>query len=466
MKRVALVLVVALAAVAQSDAAEYEVGPGKALNDPLDVPWESLEPGDTVSIHWRAESYRSKWVICRRGTPERPITVRGVLGPKGERPVIDGRDAATRKTLSYWHEPRSVIKIGGATRPADTFPAWLVIENLEVCGGRPPFSYQGTGGAGRYADYTGGIFIEKGEHITIRGCTLRDNANGLVISSQSKEMLVEGCWIHDNGVEGSVYSHNVYTCSAGMVYQHNRFGPLRAGCPGNNLKDRSAGLIVRYNWIEGGNRELDLVDAEDRASVREDPRYDETLVYGNVLIEPDGDGNDQIVHYGGDSGHLNWYRKGVLQFYHNTVVSRRRDKTMLFRLSSPEQRVDCRNNIVLVTAPGRNLALVGPMGSVELRNNWFKTGWENRDGLGVGQITGGKTSFTGESPGFLDLPGQDYHLAASSPCIGKAGSLAGDLLKRHPVLREYVNYQTSRARPGTNADHSATDLGAFGFANK
>ncbi|MBI3191207.1 MAG: polysaccharide-degrading enzyme, partial [Pedosphaera parvula] len=146
MKSLWLLLVLALAAVDRVDAAQYEVGPGKPLPDPIDVPWESLQAGDTVLIHWRAEPYRSKWVICFRGTARQPIIVRGVPGPNGQLPVIDGRDARTRKELSYWHEQRSVIKIGGANRPKDLFPAWIVIENLEVRGGRPPFSYRGSKG--------------------------------------------------------------------------------------------------------------------------------------------------------------------------------------------------------------------------------------------------------------------------------------------------------------------------------
>jgi hypothetical protein len=63
-----------------------------------------------------------------------------------------------------------------------------------------------------------------------------------------------------------------------MVYQFNHFGPLRANCPGNNLKDRSAGTVIRYNWIEGGNRQLDLVDAEDSAELRNHPSYSRTLM--------------------------------------------------------------------------------------------------------------------------------------------------------------------------------------------
>ena len=33
----------------------YEVGVGKPFRNISDVPWETLEPGDTVLIHWRPE---------------------------------------------------------------------------------------------------------------------------------------------------------------------------------------------------------------------------------------------------------------------------------------------------------------------------------------------------------------------------------------------------------------------------
>jgi hypothetical protein len=80
-------------------AATYEVGPGQALASPGDVPWESLAAGDTVLIHWRAAPYTNKWVICRQGTADAPITVRGVPGAGGELPVIDAGAALHPDTL-------------------------------------------------------------------------------------------------------------------------------------------------------------------------------------------------------------------------------------------------------------------------------------------------------------------------------------------------------------------------------
>ena len=59
-------------------AATFDVGPDPHAT-PTDVPWESLNAGDTVRIHWRPAAYRDKWVICRQGTANPPIVVRGVL---------------------------------------------------------------------------------------------------------------------------------------------------------------------------------------------------------------------------------------------------------------------------------------------------------------------------------------------------------------------------------------------------
>ena len=86
----------------------YEVGPNKPYASIGAGPWESLQAGDTVLIYWRSTPYKEKFVICRQGTAAAPITVRGVLGPNGELPVIDGNGATTRSTLNYWNQNRGV----------------------------------------------------------------------------------------------------------------------------------------------------------------------------------------------------------------------------------------------------------------------------------------------------------------------------------------------------------------------
>lgn len=455
-------MVVLVASIAQ--ATTYEVGPGKPLANVGDVPWEALAAGDTVLIHARPMPYREKWVISRAGTASAPITVRGVPDASGNLPVISGDGATTRLQLDYTNEVRGVIKIGTAS--PDVLPQYIVVENLDVRSARPGYTFTddaGTAGVA-YAANAAAIYVERGQHLIIRGCTLHDAGNGLFIgifNGDTQDVLVDGNYIYDNGNVGSAFEHNNYTAAVGITFQRNRFGPLRPGCNGNALKDRSIGTVIRYNWIESGNRQLDLVDAEDDPSLITDPRYRTTFVYGNVLIEPEGAGNSQIVHYGGDSGDTSIYRKGVLHFFHNTVVSTRTGNTTLLRLSTNEETADVRDNVVYVSAPGDRLALLDSAGTLELRSNWLKTGFvASHSGL-TGTITTPVPNVVGTSPGFVDEAAQDFHLTAASAARDAATGLAAAALPANDVVRQYVKHQLDEARPSAGT----RDIGAFEVAS-
>lgn len=438
--------------------ATYNVGPGQDYASIGAVPWESIGAGDVVQIHWREAAYHEKWVICRQGTEQAPITVRGILGPGGQRPVIDGQDATTRAALNYWNEDRGVIKIGGANTPPDTMPRWIVIENLDIRSARPPYSFTGRNGLTNYIGNASAIYVEKCENLIVRNCVMRDCGNGFFTANQSTNVLVEQCHIYDNGIEGSIYEHNNYTEANGITFQFNRFGPLRAGCPGNNLKDRSAGCVIRYNWIEGGNRQLDLVESSSSA-LNTQPQYRETFVYGNILIEPDGAGNSQIAHYGGDNSNQSYYRKGTLFFHNNTVISTRTGNTTLVRLSTISESADVRNNIVYVTAEGNRLAMCAETGVMNLRNNWMKSGWVNsHEGGGfAGTVTNHGGGVAGSEPGFADFAAQDFHLADDSNCCNAGAALDAAALPDHAAIMEYLKHQAGAARQ----DVGLPDLGAY-----
>lgn len=450
----------------KSQAATYEVGPGKPFTSISGVPWESLQAGDTVLIHWRAEAYKEKWVICRQGAPLSPITIRGVAGPGGVLPVIDGNGATTRSALNYWNENRGVIKIGGANTPADTTPRYIVIENLDIRSARPPYTFKAANGSTQtYATAASSIYVEKGENITIRNSIMRDCGNGFFVASSdslaSRNIVVEGNYIYDNGIESSIFHHNIYTAAIGITFQYNRLGPLRLNCPGNNLKDRSAGLVVQYNWIEGGNRQLDLVDGEDSSLIRNDPNYRETFVYGNILIEPAGAGNRQIAHYGGDSGATANYRKGWLYFYNNTLVSTRTDRTTIFRLSTNEEQCDFRNNIVYVTAAGNTVSLLDETGQLYLSRNWFKPGRVTSFSIFTGLVSDDGSSVTGTAPGFVSEAAQDYALASGSTCINAGSVLHVNVFPENNLVSQYVKHQSGQTRPV----NSSLDIGAYEFGS-
>ncbi|MBK9153392.1 MAG: putative Ig domain-containing protein [Chloracidobacterium sp.] len=460
-----LILFNALSASAYS--AVYEVKPGTAMESIAQVPWATLQPGDLVLIHWRPSEYKEKWVIGRSGTLQAPIIIRGVPGPNGELPVIDGRGAVTPAGLNFWSENRGVIKIGGSNVPSSTLVSNIVIENLEIRSGHPSYTFTDDSGAVQsYSTSASSIFVELGENITVRNCRIHDSANGFFVASSdeavSRNILVEGNYIFGNGVSGSIFQHNNYTAAYGITFQYNRFGPLRSGAPGVNLKDRSAGLVVRYNWIEGGNRNIDMVDGEDSSIIRNAPEYRSTFVYGNVLIKQDG-GNNQSVHYGGDSGTTANYRKGTLYFYNNTLYSIRAGTTVVMRLSTNDENADARNNIYFNTAAGTSLAMLAEAGTLTLANNWAKTGWRNsHEGSSFsGSVTGGGTMVTGSSPGFVDASSQNFKLAEGSAALNAGTGLHPAVIPSNELVRQYVLHQLSEARPSAGV----VDIGAFEFAS-
>ncbi len=440
-----------------AEATVYEVGADQKYHQVENVPWEKLVAGDEVHIHWRPQPYHTKWVLCRRGTKDKPIVIKGIPSEKGELPVIDGRRAKTRPQLRYWGEQRGIIKIGGARDPADTMPAYIVIENLDIRSARPSFFYFNSEGLHKYFQNAAAIFIEKGEHITIRNCFLHDCGNGLFVAYETKDLLIENCSIYHNGIADSLYEHNVYTESAGITFQGNYLGPLREKCLGNNLKDRSAGLVVRYNWIEGGNRQLDLVDSEGGDIIRYDPRYRATYVYGNILVKRKDDPNSQIIHYGGDSGDEVAYRKGTLFLFNNTIVSRRA-KTTLVRLSSSGEHLDCRNNILYTSNAGSSLAILDEKGTASLKNNWLKKGWRVTGSRRIGNISSDAEINSGNDPGFQNVEKNLFFLTPKSACLNKSAPLPFTIPDKFSVSREFQGPRGTKERPA----ESLKDLGALG----
>src|SRR4029450_13436098 len=80
--RWALIALVSWSLTQTAFATTYDVGPGQPYASIGAVPLASLQPGDTVRIHYRTTPYKEKWVICRQGTAAQPITFTGVPGPK------------------------------------------------------------------------------------------------------------------------------------------------------------------------------------------------------------------------------------------------------------------------------------------------------------------------------------------------------------------------------------------------
>jgi hypothetical protein len=390
---------------------DYAVGPGQVLAALDQVPWERLAPGDTVRIHYSATPYHGKFLLAAHGTATNPVRVCGVRGPNGERPVIDGQGATTSPGLlaafadsvSDIQQSRALAMVTKLASEAWTDrPTYLQIDGLKFTHAQPAYQFRDAAGAVRtYADFGACIWVDRGDHVTIADNELTDCVMGIFSRSAddgsgavTENLRIVGNVIHGNGLAGSELAHNTYTQGLGVVIEHNVYGPLRAGARGNAIKDRSAGLVVRYNRIEEGAHAIDLVEAEDfplLALPRAD--YRTTLVYGNQ-IRKDGD-SGSVIHYGGDHagstpGAL-WgepiFRKGVLQFFHNTVIVTG-NSAEVFQLSTTEERAEVWNNAIVFASTVSEKSLragqsVGPPwitgGVVNLGTNWLSIGWQDID---------------------------------------------------------------------------------------
>src|SRR5262249_12125723 len=129
--------------------------------------------------------------------------------------------------------------------------------------------------------------------------------------------------------------------------------------------------------------------------------YHATRVYGNAFLSGPGDGVS-LVHYGGDNGKADTYRKGTLYFDHNTVVVQcdragkgGRFRTALLRLESDGEAAEADNNVLYraaATAGGEptEFSLLWQAGTVRFGPNWVSPGWiPTRSGVvGTAKLTG------------------------------------------------------------------------------
>lgn len=472
-------MLLALCASMGRAASSYEVGNGFPYPSLGSVPWDSLKAGDIVRIHWRPEPYREKLKITCSGTADAPIQIVGVPGPNGQRPVIDGQNATTAPNSRFRYAPTQDRGVCILTQEWGQKPRHLVFSTLEFRNAHADYSFTDADGQTRSYTYNAaGFFVERGEHIVVRNCTIDGNGNGFFVASggseelMSRDIRLEGCSIYNNGNVGRDREHNVYTEAVGMVMQNNFFGRPRSGALGNNVKDRSAGTVIRYNWIEGGAHALDLVEAQESyRTTTIDPCYRKTFVYGNLILNAPGDGG-WIVHYGGDNGDTGIYRKGTLFFYNNTVVIRcnqsgtgGRWRTVVFQLETNDERVDARNNIFFGAAAtagsaSTELTFFNTAGIGDFKTNWVSPGWVlARSGVPfTGSVTGTQNfrSNPENRPGFMDLAGLQLSLAADSPCLDAADSLPDDAFT-YPVDRQYLAPAGWEERPVVGG----RDLGAL-----
>ncbi len=421
--------------VASGKGKDYQVGSGAGQIASLDlVPWESLAPGDTVRIFYRAAPYVGKFMISAKGTDAAPVRVCGVKGPNGERPIIDGNGATTRAALlpvygnkvsdQDIHQARSVllIKHNGSGSFTD-FPSHIQVDGLAIRRAHPSYTFKDAAGATHNYDSFGAcVWVERGHDITIADNDITDCTQAIFSRSTddgdfavTKNLRIVGNSMSNNGIAGDDHTHTSYIQSVGVVVEFNHYGALRPGANGNSMKDRSVGSVIRFNRIDDGAHAIDLVEAEDYPmTATANPAYRAAFVYGNQINKSGNLGS--FIHYGGDHygsmAGASWgepiFRKGTLYFFSNTVYATG-SGAAIFQVSTTEEHVEVFNN-VFVFAPSvgtKNLRTTSDVGApwvsggiVNLGRNWASSGWADSDsGHPVpGQLGGASNMLSGATP--------------------------------------------------------------------
>src|SRR4249919_3335510 len=327
-----------------------EVGPGLPIATPSQVAWESLAAHTLVRIHPSATPYNDRIFIVTGD-----IKVCGMRDANGVRPKIVGLNARVRNSSALQSqigtpaEEYSTVNRGIVAIARDSGIKNIVVEGLNLTGTMSP-PYSGNNHAASYIGmdnqlhayntHTGCLYVSRAQQVT-----LRDNEFSF-------------CLVDDYNV------HQAYIQGVNFVVQYNYFGnPIRwdidnngtidndEASNGNDLKMRTVGELVRYNYFENGAHAIDLIDIEDfrpsvfpwffnlladqtpsavtpalRAMMERDwAKYDfGSYMYGNIFrrdqkvhVQTMG---ASMVHFGSDNSPIDG-RRGKLWFYFNTIVT-------------------------------------------------------------------------------------------------------------------------------------------------
>lgn len=457
----------------------YEVGPDQPYANPRDVPWLDLLPCDEVLIHYRPQPYTDMVFVASRGAPRKWITIRGVPGPRGERPVFSGVHAVMPAATgaNRWTQSAALLTVarpdpGVAPVGAYYKPGFLHITGLTFRGARAPAPITDIQGKPAvWGEFAAGISATGVEHLAVTDCEFDSNGLGLFVNStngetmQSRDLLVAHNYFHDNGVVNQASQHNAYTEAIGTVYEYNYFGAPIRGMGGDNIKERSAGIVFRYNYVQDGTFLLGLQDPDSNKELEsvEEDAWGEKLVasafvYGNTFVVTRPTVYDNappaIVQHGNGGVVADWnkqIREGTLYFYGNQVISKLDPAwgwtsegkvpyaLTLFLMSNTRSPtlVDARNNLFYGARADTScswwkhceampFALFGLQGRAHWEQNWITAyrysaarkpdGAYNMGEPFKGDGLGGlRAEKAGADPGFVDFKAGNYAARPGAP---------------------------------------------------
>jgi hypothetical protein len=371
-----LLLATLLASLAlPSLATTLSVGPGKTYAAPCAAISRAVA-GDIIDITGGV-TYSGD--VCAVNTSN--LTIRGVNG----RPRIDAAGANA--------QGKGTWVVGGNN---------VTIENVEMLGARVP-------------DQNGAALRLEGTNFTLRGSFLHDNENGILTGvNTASNIVIETTEFGHNGY-GTGYTHNLYIGNvASLTFRGNYSHDANVG---HNLKSRAQVNTIAYNRFSSTPDGQTGTTASGKPSYEIDlPNAGTSYVIGNIIEQPAGNANPNILAYGEEGA------------------------------TNPAQDLYVVNNTFLNDdTNGGTFVMVGSGVSkpVLLQNNIFA-------GIGTMSNQAGaidRTNFRSVAPGFVDRAGYDLHPPANVLVINAGtaptGALAPVSQYKHPAgLEARVNVGT------------------------
>ena len=449
------------------NALDFEVGPDKPYTELNQLPMELLLPGDRIFIHARPTPYKQTLVINSSGLPDAWIEIIGVPDPvTGAMPILDGdRAICAQGQHTDIYDGAALIAIGHMTTGVygmveGAKPRYIHITGLEMRNAHPSkVRTKRTGVTGPWSDFGAAIYAIGFDNICIQGNKMHHCGLGIFVNSligerfQSRNLHICNNWIYQCSAVDSFHTHSAYTECIGTIYEHNYIQKVITGSNGDSVKERSSGVVFRYNYIETSANAISLRDPSSENSNQNGWLESQALdsfgellinsafVYGNTFIN--NGGNPQSIVAIGDGANAE-YRQGNLYFYSNVVVSIADGmsgyigiyydpyRIPLFGLPSTRSPITvvARNNLFYsdkVTSGGKQpqFGIFYWQGLADFQSNWINdyvnTAYDTAyiatlargpqfDGNGLGGLTESTAS-----PGFVGAQFGDYSLLPSSP---------------------------------------------------
>ena len=433
------VLVPLLLRFAEVQAAELEVGPGKAY-DRLEAAYAAAEAGDVILVYPRGSgvAYQRVALYVRKAN----ITFRGVSAD-GSRVRLSGEGFDYNGVGST---PRAMFQFNPGADGG-------VVENFEIFDCR------------NASDNGAAVRINQANRITLRNLDIHRNdmgvmSNGSLSANSGAQQLIDACAIHENGSNNRPgFNHNLYLGGSSVTV---RGSEIYGSTTGSNLKSRAHLTFVEACYIhDSSNRELDLVDSAQDTTVA----GSHALVAGSVIVKASNmSGNKTVIHFGQDGSADH---DGTLYVVHSTIVTPYLSPVV--DLSSVNAGVHLVNSLIVDpgdATSGRALVAASRNGASLARSSgrrlWLSRGFSVPS---AGRFSELFVAAAGQLPPFVNAAAGNYALAQAASNVTDVAldraqlGLPEGLASRS--LREFVLPIGSRLRPVGGA---VADLGAYEFA--